>query len=41
MVQHATLAQASECTNEALRAYFLHGRLPADGTVCRVDEPLF
>ncbi|KAL1640654.1 hypothetical protein SLS58_006668 [Diplodia intermedia] len=38
---HASLAQASACTVNAVQAYFLNGTLPEPGTVCEVDQPLF
>ncbi|KAK4247886.1 TAP-like protein-domain-containing protein [Corynascus novoguineensis] len=38
---HATISQASACTAQVLRAYFVNGTLPAEGTVCDVDSTLF
>ena len=31
----------SLCTAKAVRAYFTNGTLPANGTVCETDVPLF
>ncbi|PYH64390.1 alpha/beta hydrolase [Aspergillus vadensis CBS 113365] len=38
---HTTLSMPSLCTAKAVRAYFTNGTLPADGTICQVDVPLF
>ncbi|KAI1626160.1 TAP-like protein-domain-containing protein [Exophiala viscosa] len=38
---HCSLAQPSLCTAEAIQAYFVNGTLPASGTVCQPDVPLF
>jgi len=39
--QHTSLIVQSNCTSQHLATYFATGELPADGTVCQVDEPLF
>ena len=38
---HTSIAQTSNCTNEAIARYFADGTLPEDGTVCEVNDPLF
>ncbi|OJD34142.1 nedd8-like protein [Diplodia corticola] len=38
---HGSSAQISVCTSNAIRAYFLNGTMPAPGTVCEADVPLF
>ncbi|EAQ85645.1 hypothetical protein CHGG_06898 [Chaetomium globosum CBS 148.51] len=38
---HATLSQMSNCTAKIMSGYFNLGTLPADGTVCEVNDPLF
>ncbi|KAB8259671.1 TAP-like protein-domain-containing protein [Aspergillus pseudonomiae] len=38
---HTTLAMPSLCTAKAVRAYFANGTLPAKGTICQTDVPLF
>ncbi|KAK6365532.1 hypothetical protein LTS17_011251 [Exophiala oligosperma] len=38
---HCTLAQPSLCTAKLVREYFNTGALPAPGTVCEPDVPLF
>ena len=38
---HSSIAQASLCTQSAVRRYFAEGVLPDVGTVCEVDEPAF
>ncbi|KAK7217470.1 hypothetical protein V2G26_005473 [Clonostachys chloroleuca] len=38
---HDSLTQASLCTAKAVRSYFINGTLPAVGTVCPVDIPVF
>ncbi|KAI0772754.1 TAP-like protein-domain-containing protein [Trametes elegans] len=38
---HTSLALTSTCTAGAMRAYFTNGTLPAEGTVCAVDEHPF
>jgi pimeloyl-ACP methyl ester carboxylesterase len=38
---HATLSQLSNCTAKIMSEYFNLGTLPADGTVCEVNDPLF
>ncbi|KIV83824.1 hypothetical protein PV11_05815 [Exophiala sideris] len=38
---HTSLAQPSLCTAEAVQAYFINGTLPAPGTICQPDVPLF
>jgi len=35
---HCTIASPSLCTAKRLRAYFTEGTLPAEGTVCEVEE---
>lgn len=36
--QHASIAQISACSNNAIREYFQTGKLPEPGTVCQVDD---
>ncbi|KAE8381941.1 TAP-like protein-domain-containing protein [Aspergillus bertholletiae] len=38
---HTTLSMPSLCTAKAVRAYFMNGTLPAEGTICQTDVPLF
>ncbi|KAB8235875.1 alpha/beta hydrolase [Aspergillus alliaceus] len=38
---HTTLSMPSLCKAKAVRAYFKNGTLPADGTICQTDVPLF
>lgn len=38
---HTSLAQRSNCTNEAIAKYFADGTVPKKGTVCTPNEPLF
>ncbi|RAL01110.1 alpha/beta hydrolase [Aspergillus ibericus CBS 121593] len=38
---HTTLSMPSLCTAKAVRAYFANGTLPAEGTICQTDVPLF
>ncbi|PWY70874.1 hypothetical protein BO94DRAFT_590186 [Aspergillus sclerotioniger CBS 115572] len=38
---HTTLSMPSLCTAKAIRAYFTNGTLPANGTICQTDVPLF
>jgi pimeloyl-ACP methyl ester carboxylesterase len=38
---HCSLAQTSTCTWTVLQGYFLEDKLPGDGVVCEVDEPVF
>ncbi|KAF7325596.1 Abhydrolase-4 domain-containing protein [Mycena kentingensis (nom. inval.)] len=40
-VGHASTAAPSVCTSKFVRAYFVNGTLPAEGTVCPVDAVLF
>ena len=39
--QHTSTALTSLCTIGYSRAYFANGTLPAEGTVCQVDEGAF
>lgn len=39
--QHCSLAAASLCTANTVRAYFTNGTLPENGRVCSVSEPTF
>lgn len=38
---HTSIAQTSNCTNEAIAKYFADGTLPEEGTVCAPNDPLF
>ncbi|KUJ09539.1 uncharacterized protein LY89DRAFT_787846 [Mollisia scopiformis] len=38
---HSSLAQPSLCTAKTIRAYFVNSTLPAPGTICEPDVPLF
>lgn len=38
---HTSIAQTSNCTNEAIAKYFADGTLPKEGTVCATNDPLF
>ncbi|KAK4152578.1 TAP-like protein-domain-containing protein [Chaetomidium leptoderma] len=38
---HATISQFSNCTAQIVQTYFANGTLPASGTVCEVNSPLF
>ncbi|KAI0122252.1 TAP-like protein-domain-containing protein [Daldinia grandis] len=38
---HLSLTQPSNCTNSIIQNYFLEGTLPAPGTVCEPNFPLF
>ncbi|KAI0886732.1 TAP-like protein-domain-containing protein [Annulohypoxylon maeteangense] len=38
---HLSLTQPSNCTNQYIQDYFLKGTLPAPGTVCQPNLPLF
>ncbi|RMZ41762.1 proteinase [Aspergillus flavus] len=38
---HTTLSVPSLCTAKVVRAYFSNGTLPAEGTICEIDVPLF
>ncbi|KAJ7204027.1 TAP-like protein-domain-containing protein [Mycena haematopus] len=38
---HCSISGVSLCTFKYIRQYFLEGTLPAPGTVCSVDVPLF
>ncbi|KAE8423520.1 TAP-like protein-domain-containing protein [Aspergillus pseudocaelatus] len=38
---HTTLSVPSLCTAKVVRAFFSNGTLPAEGTICQVDVPLF
>ncbi|KAI2463703.1 TAP-like protein-domain-containing protein [Annulohypoxylon bovei var. microspora] len=38
---HLSLTQPSNCTNGFIQKYFLEGTLPAPGTVCQPNLPLF
>ncbi|KAK4145064.1 TAP-like protein-domain-containing protein [Dichotomopilus funicola] len=38
---HTSIAQRSNCTNEAIAKYFADGTLPKKGTVCAPNQPLF
>ncbi|KAK7458897.1 hypothetical protein VKT23_009908 [Stygiomarasmius scandens] len=38
---HSSLVASSNCTTQYLNDYFATGQLPADGTVCQVDDELF
>ncbi|KAK9670786.1 nedd8-conjugating enzyme UBE2F [Basidiobolus ranarum] len=38
---HDSLMQASLCTAEAIRSYFVNGTMPQKGTKCPVKVPLF
>ncbi|KAJ6501787.1 TAP-like protein-domain-containing protein [Mycena vulgaris] len=40
-IGHTTFTTPSLCTFAYFRAYFVNGTLPAPGTVCAVDTPLF
>lgn len=39
--QHCSIALVSLCTAKTIKAYFLEGKLPLNGLVCPIDEPLF
>lgn len=39
--QHTSVSQDSNCTFQATQAYFENGTLPAPGTKCAVNKPLF
>ncbi|KAK7468238.1 hypothetical protein VKT23_002747 [Stygiomarasmius scandens] len=39
--QHTSEVASSNCTSQHIGAYFATGELPAEGTVCQVDEQLF
>lgn len=41
MCQHCSNAQPSLCTAKAIQAYFNNGTLPAAGTICQPDVPLY
>jgi len=38
---HCSIAQPSLCSAKYVQAYFENGTLPAPGTICEVDVPLF
>ncbi|XXH01751.1 cytosolic factor, phosphatidylinositol/phosphatidylcholine transfer protein [Hypoxylon texense] len=38
---HMTISQPSNCTDASIKRYFLEGTLPAPGTVCEPNHPLF
>ncbi|KAK5219066.1 hypothetical protein LTR99_006552 [Exophiala xenobiotica] len=38
---HCSIAQPSLCSAKYVQAYFNNGTLPAPGTICEVDVPLF
>ncbi|KAK4039895.1 TAP-like protein-domain-containing protein [Parachaetomium inaequale] len=38
---HATISQLSNCTMQVMQAYWADGTLPAEGTVCEPNTPLF
>ncbi|KAI9364916.1 TAP-like protein-domain-containing protein [Zopfochytrium polystomum] len=38
---HASIAQFSSCTVQMLQRYFIDGTVPASGTVCDADVPVF
>jgi len=38
---HCSNAQPSLCTAKAIQAYFNNGTLPAPGTICQPDVPLY
>jgi len=38
---HCSISSPSLCTPKHIRAYFTEGKLPEDGTVCEVSEPVF
>ncbi|KAF2173391.1 hypothetical protein M409DRAFT_48375 [Zasmidium cellare ATCC 36951] len=38
---HTSEMQLSKCTIDAVGEYFVSGKLPAEGTVCRPDVPIF
>ncbi|KAI0893058.1 TAP-like protein-domain-containing protein [Annulohypoxylon nitens] len=38
---HLSMSQPSNCTNGYIRDYFLKGTLPAPGTVCQPNHPVF
>ncbi|EJC98519.1 uncharacterized protein FOMMEDRAFT_171120 [Fomitiporia mediterranea MF3/22] len=38
---HTSLSGASSCTTQAMRAYFMNGTLPKEGTVCEVESTIF
>jgi len=38
---HCSIAQPSLCSAKYIQAYFNNGTLPAPGTICEVDVPLF
>jgi hypothetical protein len=40
-VQHTSFAGTSQCTFQAVRAYFQNGTLPAPGIVCPIEETMF
>lgn len=39
--QHGSISAPSLCTIEHIRAYFTDGKLPEEGTICEVSEPIF
>lgn len=41
MPQHCSNAAPSLCTQRYIRQYFGNGTVPASGTVCSVEEPIF
>ena len=41
VIQHSSLAAPSTCTARYVREYFRSGNLPAAGTVCQEDYPMF
>lgn len=38
---HCSVAMTSVCTWNAIRGYFLNNTLPANGTICAIDETIF
>ena len=38
---HTSTSQPSLCTAKAIRAYFVNGTLPKEGTICPSSEPTF
>lgn len=38
---HTAVLNSSTCVNQAEVAYFLHGTLPAEGTVCQQNTAPF
>jgi hypothetical protein len=41
MAQHVSISEPSDCVNDAIYDFFVHGAYPKEGAVCEPNLPIF